>query len=217
MRTATPGTHWKKEGEHERIRVRDRTKERSTDIHKPESFAKRARQVVKLGYTAIKFDLDVPNPLQIDPYNRSLSNAHLAYMEDVVAAVREAVGPNLDIAFDCHWHYDVNDVIKLADRIEKYNVMWLEGSDAVREHRRAEKSDGLHANPDMHRGELFQEVRVQRPHRKTSRGHRGARYFPRRWPDGGGKDRKHGRHVLHTRGEPQYLSGPIGTVAAGHS
>ena len=35
-------------------------------------------------------------------------------MVSVVEAVRDAVGPEVMVAMDCHWKFAVNDVIKLA-------------------------------------------------------------------------------------------------------
>ncbi len=40
--------------------------------------------------------------------------------------MREAVGGNIDVAFDCHWQYSVKDAIRLADRLEPYDLLWLE-------------------------------------------------------------------------------------------
>ncbi|MBC7236414.1 MAG: mandelate racemase/muconate lactonizing enzyme family protein [Chloroflexi bacterium] len=109
-----------------RITVRDKTKACARATHTPEAYAARAKEVLAAGWTALKFDLDVPLAWQHDAFNRCLSNGQLAQMEAVVAAVREAVGPETDICFDCHWAFNVNDAIKLADRLTKYEIMWLE-------------------------------------------------------------------------------------------
>ena len=120
------GDSLEEDTESKRIVVRDKTQAVASEIHEPAAYARKAARVAAEGYTAIKFDLDVPSPYQRDAFNRSLSNRHLAYMEEIVAQVREAVGEDVDIAFDCHARYNVIDVIKLARRIEPYGVMWLE-------------------------------------------------------------------------------------------
>ncbi|MGA2664678.1 MAG: mandelate racemase/muconate lactonizing enzyme family protein [Nitrososphaerales archaeon] len=95
-------------------------------VHTPEAYAAKARRVKGQGYDAIKFDLDLPARLRPDPYNRCMSNEDLAYRVRLVDAVRAAVGGNLDLAFDCHWQYSVKDAIRLADKLEPYDLLWLE-------------------------------------------------------------------------------------------
>jgi L-alanine-DL-glutamate epimerase-like enolase superfamily enzyme len=105
----------------------------------PESCAERARSVAAEGFSAIKFDLDAANPYTRDisddpdprrawyePYNRTIGSIEREYMINVVAAVREAVGPEMMLAMDCHWKFATNDVIQLAKGLEKYDLLWLE-------------------------------------------------------------------------------------------
>lgn len=105
----------------------------------PESDAEKARHVVKAGFTALKFDLDIANPYTRDvsddpdprrpwyePYNRTISAAERRFMEARVAAIREAIGPDVMLAMDCHWKYNVSDAIQLAQALEPYDLIWLE-------------------------------------------------------------------------------------------
>ncbi len=107
--------------------------------HTPQAVAERAREVCAAGFTAIKFDLDAPNPYTGDisddphprrhwfePFNRTISSAERRHMVALVEAVREAVGPDVMVAMDCHWKYSVNDAIKLAQALEPYDLLWLE-------------------------------------------------------------------------------------------
>ena len=110
------------------------------DEYTPEAYAKKAREVVDAGFTAIKFDLDQQNDerrkLWVDedlgrqhkfePYNRTIPASQREYMESLCAAVREEVGPDIMLAMDCHWRYTTHDVTLLAQDLEKYNLMWLE-------------------------------------------------------------------------------------------
>lgn len=93
---------------------------------KPENYAEQARKMADKGFTALKFDVDVPTPYSKDDYNRSLTRQEIDFMASLVAAVRDAVGKEIDVAIDCHWNYNVNDVLKLARACEPYDLLWLE-------------------------------------------------------------------------------------------
>jgi len=91
----------------------------------PEDFAKRAKQVIKRGFDAMKIDLDAPQHQEIG-FNRSLSTAEIDLMVDQVQAVRDVIGEEMPLAVDCHGKYSVNDAITLANRLEDFNLWWLE-------------------------------------------------------------------------------------------
>ena len=80
----------------------------------PEDYRKRVTTMRSQGYTALKFDLDVPGTQGSDPYNRCLSNAAIDSMVKLIGAAREAAGNDVDLAVDCHWRYNVSDVIRVA-------------------------------------------------------------------------------------------------------
>ena len=99
----------------------------TADIFTPEQYARRARQVVdELGFTALKFDLDVPTAYTLDTHSGTLPHGEIKYMASLVQAVREAVEDRADIAFDCHWRYNVSDAQRLCYELEPYGLMWLE-------------------------------------------------------------------------------------------
>ncbi len=91
-----------------------------------EMYARRARTMAAKGFTALKFDIDVPNPYGLDRYNRCLTNREIDYMLSLVAAAHDALGPQTDLAVDCHWRFNVNDARKLAWGCEPFRLMWLE-------------------------------------------------------------------------------------------
>jgi L-alanine-DL-glutamate epimerase-like enolase superfamily enzyme len=93
----------------------------SPDDYRRRALAKRAE-----GFTALKFDLDVPGMQGSDPHNRVLSNAAIDRMVNLIGAVHDAVGQDTDIAVDCHWRYNASDVIKLARELEPFRLLWLE-------------------------------------------------------------------------------------------
>ncbi|HEY8446845.1 MAG TPA: mandelate racemase/muconate lactonizing enzyme family protein [Thermomicrobiales bacterium] len=107
--------------------------------HRPESYAERAKEVCAAGFTAIKFDLDAKNPFTLDisddphprrhwfePFNRTICTREREWMVEVATAVREAIGPDVMLALDCHWKFAVADAIKLAQALEPLDLLWLE-------------------------------------------------------------------------------------------
>ena len=93
----------------------------------PEDFARAAREVVDMGFTAVKFDLDQANdPNKYDAFNWTASPGELRRMVDQITAAREAVGPNIDICVDMHGRYDAITGEQVAKRLEPLNLMWLE-------------------------------------------------------------------------------------------
>jgi L-alanine-DL-glutamate epimerase-like enolase superfamily enzyme len=95
-------------------------------VHTPEAYAAKARKVKAQGYDALKFDLDLPDRQKQDRYNGCMGNEDLMFRVKLVESVREAVGGNVDVAVDCHWQYSVKDAIRLADKLEPYDLLWLE-------------------------------------------------------------------------------------------
>jgi galactonate dehydratase len=88
----------------------------------PQQAAENARQLVdKYGYTAVKMSPHNPGDNQM-PYNEVTRIAGQR-----VKAVREAVGPDVDIAVDIHARFfEVVRAIRLAREIEPYYPFWLE-------------------------------------------------------------------------------------------
>jgi L-alanine-DL-glutamate epimerase-like enolase superfamily enzyme len=92
----------------------------------PDEYRHRALEKKAAGFTALKFDLDVPGTRGADLYNRVLNNRAIDHAVRMIAAVREAVGVDTDIAVDCHWRYNVSDIVKVARELEPFRLLWLE-------------------------------------------------------------------------------------------
>ena len=93
----------------------------------PKDFAEAALGAKKMGFNAIKFDLDqADDPNKYDRYNWTASPAELQRMVDQVSAAREAVGPNIDICLDMHGRYDMPTALAISKRLEHLGLMWLE-------------------------------------------------------------------------------------------
>jgi galactonate dehydratase len=111
----------------DKVRVYCDTALYQTNLPKPSDFAEAARNAKKMGFNAIKFDLDQANdPNKYDRYNWTASPAELQRMYDQLAAAREAVGPTVDICADMHGRYDAVTAQAIAKRVEPLNLMWLE-------------------------------------------------------------------------------------------
>ncbi|MBL7856302.1 MAG: mandelate racemase/muconate lactonizing enzyme family protein [Cyclobacteriaceae bacterium] len=111
----------------DKIRVYCDTALYQANLPTPKDFANSALEVKKMGFNAIKFDLDQRNdPNKYDLYNWTASPGELQRMVDQIAAAREAVGPNIDLCVDMHGRYDAPTAQAIAKRLEPFNLMWLE-------------------------------------------------------------------------------------------
>ncbi len=95
--------------------------------YSPEEYAERAQQVVADGYTAMKFDpfaysadgrWDYPRRA-LDP-----QRADLAYAR--VEAVRDAVGPKVDILVEVHGNLGTTSAIQMGKRLEALKPFFYE-------------------------------------------------------------------------------------------
>lgn len=97
----------------------------------PEGMAANAKQQVDLGAKGIKTDpflaagrlvgLD-----HIDYLNGEIAPATEQLGVDMIAAIREAVGPQVELLIDAHAIYNVPTAIRLATRLAAYNIHWFE-------------------------------------------------------------------------------------------
>lgn len=96
----------------------------------PEQFAANAKYCVDLGYDCVKIDFfnndRNGNPLTELDRNGLLRPSTLAMVEERVAAVREAIGPDVDLIVENHCYTDAQAAIQLANTIEKYNIYFFE-------------------------------------------------------------------------------------------
>lgn len=96
---------------------------------KPEDFAREAVAAVNQGYDAVKADV-----LQFDENGVSggywlegpLRPEVVRVGEARIRAIREAVGPDVDIIVENHAHTDTVAGVQFAKAIEKYNIMFYE-------------------------------------------------------------------------------------------
>ncbi len=85
----------------------------------PELFAARAKEVVSRGYTALKFD----------PFGnawRTLSSHEFGLSMDIIAAVRSAVGTEVDLLIEGHSRFSPATAVQVAKAMEPFHPMWFE-------------------------------------------------------------------------------------------
>ena len=85
-----------------------------------EERAERAKQLVENGFTAMKFD---PFP---GPWRTHISRKDEVAAVDCVRAVREAVGPDVDLLIEVHRRLAPIHAIRVAEMMEEFNPFWYE-------------------------------------------------------------------------------------------
>ncbi len=85
----------------------------------PEGFAEAAEGVVDDGYDAMKFD----------PFGTAwqrMSKRDLNHAIDIVGAVREAVGPDVDLLIEGHGRFTSGQAVDVANKLDRFEPTWFE-------------------------------------------------------------------------------------------
>ncbi|WP_406448309.1 mandelate racemase/muconate lactonizing enzyme family protein [Streptomyces sp. NBC_00876] len=90
-----------------------------TGEREPETFAAKAKETVAKGYTALKFD-------PFGPGLHELERAELRRSIDLVAAVREAIGPDIDLFIEGHARFAMPTAARLVRELEPFDIGWFE-------------------------------------------------------------------------------------------
>jgi galactonate dehydratase len=85
----------------------------------PESFAEKAAEVARRGYTALKFDPFGNNWRVLPRYEFDLSLA-------IIHAVREAVGDEVDLLIEGHCRFNTATAIEFSEAMHPLRPMWFE-------------------------------------------------------------------------------------------
>ncbi|KON27737.1 hypothetical protein AC480_04400 [miscellaneous Crenarchaeota group archaeon SMTZ1-55] len=110
---------------HERLRVYLDGFFRGAE-YTPDAYAEMAVHAVERGFTAIKADIDPPHLPSLHRINRDLDLPDIHRTVNIVKAVREAIGEDIDFAVDTHGSFNPASVMKLATLLEPYHLMWIE-------------------------------------------------------------------------------------------
>ena len=92
--------------------------------------------IVDTGQKALK--LDPWQPKHEEESNGYLSGKLSAEAEHLgterIAAIRQAIGPDIEILIDCHGRFNVSTAIRLAKALEPYDIFWFEEPVPVESH-----------------------------------------------------------------------------------
>lgn len=95
-----------------------------------EDYVNNAKKAISEGYDALKFDFFTFDPdghrYNYEETTRRLTPRHFNIVSQRLAAVREAVGDDVDIIMENHSYIDAQGAVQLGRLAEKYNVMYFE-------------------------------------------------------------------------------------------
>ena len=92
----------------------------SYQLKEPADYARAAEKVIRQGFNALKLD---PLPA---PWRSWIPKEHEARAVAVVKAVRDAVGPDVDILIDQHRRLAPVHAIRLDKKLAEFGLYWLE-------------------------------------------------------------------------------------------
>lgn len=92
----------------------------SYKLQQPDDYARKAEAVIKMGFSAIKFD-PVPGP-----WRTYVPKEHIRRAVKVLRAMRDALGPDVDLLLDIHRRLAPMHAIDLADALAEFKPYWLE-------------------------------------------------------------------------------------------
>jgi galactonate dehydratase len=92
----------------------------SYKLQQPEDYARKAEAVIKMGFSAVKFD-PVPGP-----WRTYVPKEHIRRAVKVLRAMRDALGPDVDLLLDIHRRLAPMHAIDLADALAEFKPYWLE-------------------------------------------------------------------------------------------
>jgi galactonate dehydratase len=111
-------------------RMRDRVRvycDSGTDNRNDPNAKAFISQIVDLGFTAAKIDIDdARDPDRFDRVNWTANNAEIDHMVDKVAFMRESLPKRIDLAVDMHGRYDLGTAKRMAKELEPFKLLWLE-------------------------------------------------------------------------------------------
>ncbi len=94
----------------------------SYGMKEPADYARAAEKVVKQGFTAMKFD---PLP---SPWRSYIPKEHERRAISVVKAIRDAVGPDIDLLIEQHRRLAPMHAIRLDKQLAEFDLYWMEES-----------------------------------------------------------------------------------------
>lgn len=96
---------------------------RSTADRTPVGIANKLQEVIKDGFTKIKF---APfDEVSVGLTSKEIREAMQPGLERI-NTIKQTVGPKIDVMIDCHWRFNFETTIDLIKEVEGLNLYWLE-------------------------------------------------------------------------------------------
>ena len=154
----------------------------------PREVADSAKRAQDLGFTAVKMAPHPPNAEKL-PWDQVLRGTAAR-----LAAVRKAVGDDMDVGLDPHARiFEPVRALQMAQAVEPYRSHVLRRAAPAREHRGHGEAAPEDPRSHRHRRDALYQVRVPGRDRGGSRRHSATGPAALRRAHGGQEDRRHGR------------------------
>ena len=105
----------------------------SAHLRSMDDVAACAVEAVEKGYTAVKTNVVFPGEVSttikqgfVGANDQNAPTGLVRHVVSQVAALRQAVGPEIDIALDINYHFKTEGAIRLGRELEPFKLMWLE-------------------------------------------------------------------------------------------
>jgi galactonate dehydratase len=102
------------------IRIYANINRANREDRSPEAYASKAAAAVRDGFDAIKVGVFDDLPRGIDHATDAQAGI------DRLRAVREAIGPNVELLVDCHSHFTVAGALEVAEELQDVGLFWFE-------------------------------------------------------------------------------------------
>ena len=97
------------------------------DITNLDAWREIAGRSIELGFNQIKFDIDyTAADFTQDIWNRALTSKEIDVIVERLAAVRQAIGPDMELCVDAHRQYNAVDAVRLTNALAPLKLCWFE-------------------------------------------------------------------------------------------
>lgn len=105
-------------------------------LHSLDDITALGKEVVDRGYSALKTNIILPGDpprVHFDGFggpsgtsDQIISRELLAQIDDLIGAFQDGTGPDFDINLDLNFNFKPEACMRIAQRLEKYDLLWLE-------------------------------------------------------------------------------------------
>jgi galactonate dehydratase len=92
----------------------------------PEEYGRAAKKTVDEGHSALKLDPFRYHRTEFRKHGAGYDPADEVEAAQIIEAIRDSVGPGVEILIDAHGRFDVPTAVRLANRIAPYRIGWFE-------------------------------------------------------------------------------------------